>query len=370
VTNRSRPIWIAAIGTLALRAVYSLYGALMFHHLYLDPRLIRSNSFTNQLIPTTDTLRYVTLGLWERFDTLWYIHIAQFGYDRPASIVFYPLYPALIRAASWILHPPLAASLVVSTFAAFFFFWGMQLLVELDQDANTALRAAWFAAIWPASFILFAGYAEPLVMAFTVWAIYFARQSRWPLAGALAFLAGATKAVGCFVFFPLAFLGLKNKTWRAWTSLLTLVPPLAFSLWTRRAGFPPVSQVYPKYWAVTMAFPLVTAAQCVVRFLAGGLDLLFKLNFASLVIVGALSLLKRIRAEYQLYAVAVILLFLTKSAQPLLNETLRYVLVVFPAYISLALLVKRPSGFILLSAFLLFVHAVLLLKFFEWSLVA
>ena len=107
-----------------------------------------------------------------------------------------------------------------------------------------------------------------------------------------------------------------------------------------------------------------------VRFFTGGVDLLFKLNFVSLVIVGALALLKRMRTEYKLYAVAVILLFLCKNAQPLLNETLRYVLVIFPAFIGLALRVKGTLGLIVLSALLLLIHAALLLKYFEWSMVA
>jgi hypothetical protein len=148
------------------------------------------------------------------------------------------------------------------------------------------------------------------------------------------------------------------------------LPPLAFALWTRHAGLGSSAQIYPKYWAVTVEFPLLTLAQCVVRFFTGGVDLLFKLNFVSLVIVGALALLKRMRTEYKLYAVAVILLFLCKNAQPLLNETLRYVLVIFPAFIGLALRVKGTLGLIVLSALLLLIHTALLLKYFEWSLVA
>jgi len=186
---------------------------------------------------------------------------------------------------------------------------------------------------------------------------------------ALAY-AGATKAVGCFVVAPLAFIGYKNKTWWAWTAGLALLPPLGFALWTRHAGLGSSADVYPKYWASTVQFPLLTLAQCVARFFTGGFDLLFKLNFLSLVTVGALSLLKRMRTEYKLYAVAVILLFLSKNSHPVLNEMLRYVLVIFPAFIGLALRVKRPLGLIVLSALLLLIHAVLLLKYFEWSLVA
>jgi hypothetical protein len=363
------PVCIAAIYTIVLRIVYGLYGALMLDRLYLDPHLVNSN-FTDHLIPRSDRFLYATLGVWERFDTLWYIHIAQFGYDRPATIVFYPLYPLLIRASSWLFHPALLAALVISTTSTFFYFWGIQRLVELDYTRGMAIRTVFLAGIWPAAFILFAGYAESPVLAFSVWSIYFARKGRWPLVGLLGMFAGATKAVGCFVVAPLAFIGYKNKTWRAWTAGLALLPPLAFALWTRHAGLGSSADIYPKYWTSTVEFPLLTLAQCVVRFFTGGFDLLFKLNFVALVTVGALALLKRMRTEYKLYAVAVILLFLCKNSHPLLNETLRYVLVIFPAFIGLALRVKRALGLIVLSALLLLIHAILLLKYFEWSLVA
>jgi hypothetical protein len=365
-----RPACIAAIYTIALRVAFGLYGALVARSLYIDPRVLHSNALTDRLMPQSDRFLYATLGIWERFDTLWYIHIAQFGYDRPAAIVFYPLYPILIHVASWLFHPPLLAALLVSTTSTFFYFWGIQRLVELDYSRGTALRALFLAGIWPAAFILLAGYAETLVLAFSVWSIYFARKGRWPLAGLLAVFAGASKAVGCFVVAPLAFIGYRNRTWRAWTAVLALLPPLGLALWIRHAGFGSTGDVYPKYWTSTVEFPLLTLAQCVARFFTGGIDLLFKLNFLSLAILGALALVKRVRTEYKLYAIAVVLLFLTKHSQPLLNETLRYVLVIFPAFIGLALRVKSAMALIALAALLLLIHAVLLLKFFEWSLVA
>jgi len=132
---------MAAGYTIALRAVYALFATIMLDRLHLDPRLVYSNAFTDRLMPTTDRFLYATLGVWERFDTLWYLHIAREGYDRPATAVFYPLYPALIRAISWLAHPPLLAALVVSTAASFFFFWGLQVLVEFDLPRSTAIKA-------------------------------------------------------------------------------------------------------------------------------------------------------------------------------------------------------------------------------------
>ncbi len=360
---------IAAAYTIVLRIIFGVYGALLSNGLSIDPQVLHSNAFTEHLMPRSHHLPYAILGIWERFDTLWYVHIAQYGYDRPASTVFYPLYPFFIRVFSWVLPQWILAALVVSTVATFFFFWGMQSLLELDYPRETVLRAVFLAAVWPATSMLFAGYVESMVLAFTVWSLYFARQDRWLLAGLLGCGAGASKAVGCFVALPLLCLGYRQRTWRAWTFVLALLPPAAFALWTHHSGFASAAEIYSRYWAVRVEFPWVTLAQCVHRFLTGGLDLLFKLNFGVLMAIAGLCFVKGVRAEYKLYAGAVIALFLTKNSVPLLNSTMRYVFVAFPAFLGLALRVRRTASLTILTVFLVLVHAVLLLKFFEWSLV-
>ncbi|MEK7832974.1 MAG: hypothetical protein AAB401_17935, partial [Acidobacteriota bacterium] len=63
------------------------------------------------------------------------------------------------------------------------------------------------------------------------------------------------------------------------------------------------------------------------------------------------------------------LLFLTKKTDPLLQSSSRYVLAAFPAFASLAAVVKHPFLIALgLLAMCLF-QFVLLWSFFEWALV-
>jgi hypothetical protein len=358
----TRTALVAAAFCLAMRAAYFLYAAWLVPHLRFDPRLVRSNAFADHLMPLTDRWLYAALGAWERFDTLWYMHIAQSGYDRPAAIVFYPLYPALIRAFSLAVSP-LAAALAVSTAALFFFLWGLGRLVELDYDRGTAARALWIAALWPASFMLAAGYADSLVAAFTVWSLYFARRDRWLGAAALGICAALAKAVGGLVAVPLIVLVWKQNRGRWWAALLPLLPLAAWQAATHPG------EVYARYWNTGTQFPWTTLAACARRFVTGDADLLFKLNLAFLVLVCILVLPKGVRAEYRWYAAAVVALFLTKNTNPLLQSTMRYVVVVFPAYLGLALRVRRPMALVALAAILVPLNALLLWKFFDWSLV-
>src|ERR1700730_6360995 len=120
--------WQIAIAmTLGLRILFSVAAPTLSLFLHPDPNAIRSNALTENL-PTASGMHYALLGVWERFDTLWYLRIAQHGYDKPMAVIFYPLYPAAIRLLS-ALMPSVVAALAISTVASFFCFWGLLRLV-------------------------------------------------------------------------------------------------------------------------------------------------------------------------------------------------------------------------------------------------
>src|SRR5258708_15359827 len=104
---------MAAAITSVLRAVYTGIAAVAAVFLHPDARLIHSNVLTGNL-PAPGGWHYALLGIWERFDTLWYLRIAERGYDLPAGVGFYSLYPWPIRGLSrlgWPSAPALPISL-------------------------------------------------------------------------------------------------------------------------------------------------------------------------------------------------------------------------------------------------------------------
>ncbi|HLH15858.1 MAG TPA: hypothetical protein VKX45_01490 [Bryobacteraceae bacterium] len=359
----------AVLYTVAMRALYAAAALALGGRLTADPRLIRSNDFTGRLMDPGRRLSYALLGVWERFDTLWYLHIAQAGYDRQKAIVFYPLYPLLIRAAAWIAHPPLAAALAISTAAAFCFAWGLQRLIELDLPSSAAARALVLLAVWPGSFILFAGYADGLVLALTVWSIYFARQGRWWLAGITGLFAGSAKAVGAVVAVPLAYLAWREDRRRLPLALLPLAAPAAFSLWIRAAGYGSAAAAYAAHWHTRVAYPWTTLGAAFRGFVANPPELILRLNLILLLLACLLLLTRGLRMEYRLYGLAAVAMFLTKRTDPLLQSTVRYVLAVFPVFIAAAALLEdRRRGMAVLCGIFGLLNAVLLLGFWRWSL--
>jgi hypothetical protein len=355
--------------TVALRVGYALFAFVLRGQLTTDPRLVRSNDFTDHLMSPGHPLSYALLGVWERFDTLWYLHIAQGGYDRQAAIVFYPLYPALIRMASWIVSPPLVAALAISTAATFCFAWGLQKLIRLDLPDGTAARAIALLAVWPGSFILFAGYADSLVMALSVWSLYCARTARWRWAGVLGFFAGSAKAVGAVLAVPLAWLAWRKDRRSVWTAALPLAGPAAFSLWIRTAGYGSSAASYAAHWRTHAAWPWTTLAAGLAAAFGPPPNLILRLNVGFFVLACALLFARGLRTEYRLFAVASLALFLTKSTDPLLQSTMRYVLAVFPSFIALAIVLeKRPAALVTVWAVFALINAVVLFEFWRWSL--
>jgi hypothetical protein len=369
----SRVRWTPAVKafalTLGLRLFYSFFAAAVSPWLRLDPKLIQSNSLTNHLMSRdSHPVLYALLGVWERFDTLWYTQISRHGYENPAPTVFYPLYPGLIRGISFVTHSDLAAALLIATAASFFLFWGALRLFELDYPANTALRAVLLWVVWPASFAFFAGYPDSLLCALTVWSIYFARSSRWLPAGALGVLAGCTKAVGCFTALPLLWIAWKRRERGGLIAAVACVSGVAcFEAWLAVSHFPPAAQVYRKYWATSTVAPWTSLAEAI-RALAHGGDRLLLLNLGIFAIVGAAALMPAVRFEYKIYAIAAMCLFLTKHTQPLLQSTTRYSLSLFAAYPVLSARFQGLS-FACLMLVCAVVNLFLLLTFFDWGLV-
>jgi len=365
--EQSSPLKTALIWTVALRLAYSLIGALAAPYLKLNPALIRSNDLTGNLMPREAGWAYRLLGVWERFDTLWYLEISRHGYARPDSVVFFPLFPLLIRILSFVMSP-LAAALVISTVAAFFMFWGLQKLLLLDLPGETVNRCLLFFALWPSAFILFAGYPESLLIALMIWSVWFARGGRWWLAGLLGLLAGLTKAAGFCIVVPLVVLAFKEWRWRTWPSLLPILAAPMMTLIIMLSGYSLASDAYPKHWRTEIAFPLLTLWESL-RATFTNFDAVLLLNLAALTAVFVPAFVRRIRIEYTLFNLAALLMFLTKKTDPLLQSSVRYVLAAFPAFASLALFLRHPFlvalGFLVMS----FLQLALLWSFFEWALV-
>ena len=212
------PAWFDArvVGlVLAVKALLLLYGVQAF--------VVWKNEWVGPF--------YSWLAIWNRWDAPHYLDIARTGYVAGGVeerwIVFFPLYPWLVRVSAFVLRDELSAAFFVSGVASVAAGLLLYRLARADGEPEEVARGAVFhLLVFPTAYFLHIGYNESLFLALALGAFLAARTRRWRVAGLLGGLAAMTRING-FVLLPaLAFEAWEEyrsegRRWRAeWLWLL------------------------------------------------------------------------------------------------------------------------------------------------------
>jgi mannosyltransferase PIG-V len=151
-----------------------------------------------------------------RWDAVWYLSIAHGGYGAASggvgdAAVFFPLYPFLIRVVSGLGLVSSPGALLVSAYAVSLAALAAALyllhrLVTLELGSRFAQPALLLSAVFPGALYFGAPYSESVFLLVSVGAFYAARTGRWAWAGAFAAAASATRSAGLLLLVPLAIL--------------------------------------------------------------------------------------------------------------------------------------------------------------------
>ena len=183
------------------------------------------------------------LDIWNRWDTVHFVHIALNGYSATRGLfandtAFFPLYPMTIRALHVTGLSPVAAGLLVTYLACIV---ACALLYRLAHDQlgeGAARPAVLFMLLAPAAVFLVAAYSEALFLAGAIAAFYFARRGRWLLAGVGAAVAMGARAAAIFLLLGLLVEFLVQRDFRAWRiglaaagAVIALAPLVVYGLY-------------------------------------------------------------------------------------------------------------------------------------------
>jgi mannosyltransferase PIG-V len=185
-----RDDWLVAGWVLAIKILLFAFGAKSFQVL------------ENKPLPGT----YPWLEIWNRWDAIYFQHIAQFGYSSTDVLKawFYPFFPWCTRWIAWLTGDYLVSAFIVSGFASVAVAVILRTIVQLDYAADVARRAVWFFLIFPTAYFLHIGYTESLFLALALGSIMAARLERWWVAGMLGALCWMTRANGIILIPTLA----------------------------------------------------------------------------------------------------------------------------------------------------------------------
>jgi hypothetical protein len=299
-----------------------------------------------------EVLSRVTMGA----DSAWLMNIAINGYEKEAfntttqhTWAYFPLYPLLLRAVAKVTGEfPLTGMALSSFFFLLALIFFHKTVSAFGYDENSANRAVFYLAAFPLSYFFSLAQTESLFLLLTVGCFYAAKRERWWLAGLCGALASATRFAGVFLLIPLAVLYWQNYRTRIRPQVVSLLlVPLglvAFMIYLQSiTGNAWAFANIQVTWGHSPGFfwrPLLTYLSDPLQ-LSAGWDFRL-LNFAAAVtaLVGAVVLLKRKEWAFGLFALVSILV--PMSYQPLLQSFARYVMVIFPVFIVLALAGRSP----------------------------
>jgi hypothetical protein len=339
-------------------------------------------------VPTLSGALGRALGSLAHWDAVWYLSIAQSGYDGGSSLAaFFPLYPIGVRALAGGAHSPAVLLLAAYALSAAAFVVALVLLhrlVELELGDRYTRPVLGLVALWPASFFFSAPYSESLFLALSVGVFYAARTRRFAFAAVLCAAAGAARPTGLLLILPLAWMA-----WRAgrlrWVALAPL-GALAFSSGLASAGLRPFGWFdVERDWGHVFKGPMGGAWDAAVAGVKGVGQLLGSapvdrvvaaenvvyLVFLVLALIALVGMFRRLPPAYGIYTAASLVAAISAPVdwQPLMSFG-RLLAVVFPIpmYVALVLYERRvATGLALASSAALLVCGTGL--FATWQLV-
>ncbi|MBA3786656.1 MAG: glycosyltransferase family 39 protein [Acidobacteria bacterium] len=181
---------------------------------------------------------YGWLEIWNRWDSLRHIRLAQIGYtgvgsDR-ADLIGFPLYPWLVWLFALIFPDYLVSAFIVSGLALIAAGLLLHKLVLTDFPDSVARNSVWFMLIFPTAYFLHINYNESLFIALTLGCFLAARQEHWSLAGILGIFLCLTRLNG-LVIIPALLMEVilqyrASRRWQ-WQWLWVLAPFLGFGIY-------------------------------------------------------------------------------------------------------------------------------------------
>jgi hypothetical protein len=290
------------------------------------------------------------------WDAAFYRDIAEHGYGAVGSgaLRFFPAVPLVTRGLGVVfLGNDAVALLVVANGSALLFGALLYRLARIETgDERTAVRAAWFAAIFPPAVALVLGYAEATFMLLSAAMFLALRRRRFAWAMPFALAAGLTRPVGVLLALPAAIeaardwrdTSLRDRVIRVGAVLAAPVGSGLFLLWVRYAYgdlWLPLRIQNDRKHRGGFVDPFTRTFDGVGDLIHGdrfgsGLHVLWAGLFIVLIVV----LFWRLPASYGFYAAAMLVVNLSARN---LDSLERYAMSAFPLVLAVALVTARPD---------------------------
>lgn len=147
------------------------------------------------------------------WDAGWYLRIAGQGYDY-TSAPFFPMFPFLIYLLTFITGNRITSGFLISNTAQFLACIILYRLVKEDYDKETAAVSVFVFLFFPTAIFFSTIYSESPFLAFSLAAFYLARRGKWLAASFLGSCAALTRNVGVVIFLAFLYMQYRDNNYR------------------------------------------------------------------------------------------------------------------------------------------------------------
>ena len=143
---------------------------------------------------------------WVRWDAQHYLKLAKEWYmggtNTEIFIVFYPLYPFLVKMLSVLTGTVFVSSMILSNLFLIIGCYYMYKLFAFEYDGGIAVNGLKYLLFFPVSFFLCAPFTESLFIMLSVMMFYYLRKEKWFLSAVIGMFAGLTRFHGILLLIP------------------------------------------------------------------------------------------------------------------------------------------------------------------------
>lgn len=313
--------------------------------------LITHTIFLNQSFTTI----FTSLASWDGGN---FLEIADRGYNKESLTVFFPLYPLVISLVSKVLGVgSLFSAILINLISTYFSLLFLYKLIAREYTKSVAVKTLIFLLIFPFSFYLICVYSESLFLLTTVLSFYFFARNNLLLTLIASTLASLTRPVGFLIGTSLFYESIISKKPHALIYLISIAGVIGYSVYLLNTfGDPLLFIQSEKLWGRQLSLPGFGIWDSLYYLFKNGYDpqsfrILIELLFTVFGLGLILREFRRQRNQYVFYSLSCLII-------PLITSTLlslpRFLLVIFPIFVTIATIKSRIFLFIYsLSALIL-----------------
>lgn len=327
---------------------------------------------TSYELPKNINLKYRHITVpWLNFDGRNYLEIITNGYDQGFRIelrVFFPLYPLLVRLASFnLIFNPVLVGLLISYLAfigSIFVFYKLLKQDKIEKEEREKIIL--LLLLFPTSYYFLSYYTESIFLLLTLSVFYFINKKKFFLASILTALATATRITGLALLPAIFWEGYQYYKKYKKFPFSILIAPLGFFLYglylqlTTDGALAIISKQENWDRPIGIFGPIVALSDGLNKFIYSSsitkgdffghsmeiMEFLFAVGYILFIIFS----FKKIKFSYWLFVLFSALPIFFSGA---LSSIQRYMVVLFPVYIYLGKKISKKYFYLACFCFLI-----------------